>query len=1099
MKNGFLVVLLFFIFSGSFAQSQNAISKKINNQKLQNAVFKDVKLFHVKTEAFSTIEHIKDVVKIATVLEFKKTEAEKIIHENPGCIFFTIPLSANTSIELELTQSSIVTPDFKVITSRNEGTSFNYKGCVHYQGIIKGDNTSIVAISIFENEVMGIISSPVLGNLVLGKIKDNGNDLHILYNDKDLLVSPSINCFTSDVSKGYDAQQLIIPSQISTNCIRIYWEMNYDIFLDKGNVNNTVNYALGLFNESATLYNNDNIPVELSQVFVWDTVSPYTGSSSINLLNQFQAYRNSFTSDIGALLGYDGSGGVAAGINGLCSPNLDYSQCYAGVSGSFQTVPTYSWSVEVITHEEGHLLGSRHTHGCVWNGNNTAIDGCGPSAGYPYEGSCSGAPIPSGGGTIMSYCHLTSAGINFSNGFGSQPAAVILNNFNNASCLSSCTGGVFCNSVSGMTTNSITTTSAVLNWAVANGAVSYWVRYRIAGTTTWTLDSTLTNSHTALGLTPGTNYEWQVQTACSGNNSGFTSSTNFITIPLVCNAPAGSTTSYISSVSATFNWTAAVAAIGYNIQYRQFGTLTWTNATTVNISYHAVGLIPNTDYEWQVQTICAGGGTSVYSTTINFTTLDAGAPVTVVLQPDAACGKDALIGDNVPTSTNINNYGDDPEFNALAWTAQGNPSNHRSLIEFDLSFIPVGSAVSSAYLSFYWNTTSQNPGHSNMSGPNNAILSAITSPWSEYTVTWVNQPGTTTLHQALLPASTSNNQDYLNIDVTDMVQDFVNSPTTNYGMMIREATESAYRSLVFASSDNVDPNLHPKLELTYAPNKTTCLNLQYSNCEGVDALIGDCILAGYDTLNFGDNPEFDALSWTYSGTRTDLRSLIYWNLSAIPTNAVVNSATLNLFWNPNSANTGHSNQSGQNNAEALKITSPWSENTLTWNTQPTTDTLHKVLIPASTSIQQDYAIDVTNLVQDMISTPSTNYGLMIKLINENYFRSLIFCSSDHPDPARHPRLDICYDISNSVSRPLTENNISINQDLQSQTVFIRSTNIFEKGMIVLLYSSDGNLVSRYENLTGNLFTITKSNFAPGIYFVQLIGKSNLKSGKVLFR
>jgi hypothetical protein len=73
---------------------------------------------------------------------------------------------------------------------------------------------------------------------------------------------------------------------------------------------------------------------------------------------------------------------------------------------------------DFVAHEMGHSFGSRHTHACVWNGNNTAIDGCGPAAGYGYEGSCSGAPIPSIGGTIMSYCHLTSTGINFNNGFG---------------------------------------------------------------------------------------------------------------------------------------------------------------------------------------------------------------------------------------------------------------------------------------------------------------------------------------------------------------------------------------------------------------------------------------------------------------------------------------------------------------------------------------------------------------------------------------------------------------------------------------------------------------------------------------------------------
>ena len=85
----------------------------------------------------------------------------------------------------------------------------------------------------------------------------------------------------------------------------------------------------------------------------------------------------------------------------------------------------------MVAHEEGHLLGSDHTHDCAWNGNNTKIDACGDFAGYTVTGCPQTVPaLPAGGGTIMSYCHLTTVGINFSLGFGPQPKAVILNNVN---------------------------------------------------------------------------------------------------------------------------------------------------------------------------------------------------------------------------------------------------------------------------------------------------------------------------------------------------------------------------------------------------------------------------------------------------------------------------------------------------------------------------------------------------------------------------------------------------------------------------------------------------------------------------------------------
>ena len=68
-------------------------------------------------------------------------------------------------------------------------------------------------------------------------------------------------------------------------------------------------------------------------------------------------------------------------------------------------------------------MGSEHTHKCVWNGNNTAIDGC-----YEPEGSCVRPPAPSTG-TIMSYCPR-----DFAKGFGSQPGNVIRNFVKTAPC-----------------------------------------------------------------------------------------------------------------------------------------------------------------------------------------------------------------------------------------------------------------------------------------------------------------------------------------------------------------------------------------------------------------------------------------------------------------------------------------------------------------------------------------------------------------------------------------------------------------------------------------------------------------------------------------
>ena len=102
--------------------------------------------------------------------------------------------------------------------------------------------------------------------------------------------------------------------------------------------------------------------------------------------------RTSFNGDLAHLLDYANYGGVAW-LTSLCG-STSSRMAYSGIDASFNHVPTYSWSVEVVSHETGHNMGSSHTHACVWNGDNTAIDGCGPAAGYT-EGSCPAAPVPS--------------------------------------------------------------------------------------------------------------------------------------------------------------------------------------------------------------------------------------------------------------------------------------------------------------------------------------------------------------------------------------------------------------------------------------------------------------------------------------------------------------------------------------------------------------------------------------------------------------------------------------------------------------------------------------------------------------------------------
>ena len=224
------------------------------------------------------------------------------------------------------------------------------------------------------------------------------------------------------------------------------------------------------------------------------------------------------------------------------------------------------------------------------------------------------------------------------------------------------------------------------------------------------------------------------------------------------------------------------------------------------------------------------------------------AQMTITLRPDSEIGKDAVIADNGQY-----NNGENENFYAMAWTNEGNPVIIRSLIEFDLSFIPPTSFIISSYLSLYNNPDclSNNGEHSSLSGPNTCWLQRITQEWDEHVVIWANQPTVTTLHQVTLPQSISPHQDYEDIDVTQLITDMIQNPETSHGFMLRLAQESYWRCMIFASSDHQNPEWRPKLVITYFP--PVVADFSFTVMDKTASFFSQCQGATSFLWNFGDN------------------------------------------------------------------------------------------------------------------------------------------------------------------------------------------------------------------------------------------------------
>lgn len=165
------------------------------------------------------------------------------------------------------------------------------------------------------------------------------------------------------------------------------------------------------------------------------------------------------------------------------------------------------------------------------------------------------------------------------------------------------------------------------------------------------------------------------------------------------------------------------------------------------------------------------------------------------------------------------------------WTSSSVPHVWRSLLRFDLSSIPAGSVIDSAYLSVYADSLSPSGlVGSPTYGTNNAVgIYRLTSTWDTATVSWLTQPGYTATDSVILPQSTDTVENYVRIDVSGLVKDAYTYG--NYGFLFKELQETTpYNSMIFFSpySYATNSSVVPTLVIKYR-NTTAVANVNGSN------------------------------------------------------------------------------------------------------------------------------------------------------------------------------------------------------------------------------------------------------------------------------
>lgn len=250
--------------------------------------------------------------------------------------------------------------------------------------------------------------------------------------------------------------------------------------------------------------------------------------------------------------------------------------------------------------------------------------------------------------------------------------------------------------------------------------------------------------------------------------------------------------------------------------------------------------------------------------------------------------------------------------------------------------------------------------------------------------------------------------------------------------------------------------------------------------QGKDVYLRDIV----PNTNQGNSRDFPAIAWTNGGTPVIARGLLDFELNQIPAGAIIDSAFLSLYSYVSSGNGTHSMRSGSNESVLQRVTQNWAEFTVTWNTQPASTSVNQVILPPTSVGSQHYLnINVTAMVNDMHNDPLNGHGFLIKLTNEQYYRSMIFASSDHPDTSLHPKLVVFYTLLSTAleEKESLESNFTLFPNLlHKNTITIRTNQMngdlqLHDNSGILLYSSI---------LNQSLNIINLPDLASGIYFVS---------------
>ncbi len=191
---------------------------------------------------------------------------------------------------------------------------------------------------------------------------------------------------------------------------------------------------------------------------------------------------------------------------------------------------------------------------------------------------------------------------------------------------------ITCDTVTGLTVSSISSTSANLTWTAVAGSSGYWYVVDMNSASPSVLGSFVAGTTiTVTGLTPGQNYYAHVLDSCGVGNLSEWVTVPFSTLSVTaCDTVTGLSVSSITNTSATLSWTAVAGSLGYEYIVNTSAAAPATPGTaTTATSIPLTGLTAGQSYYAHVLDSCAIGNLSAW-VTVPFLTLPGTTGVTQI-------------------------------------------------------------------------------------------------------------------------------------------------------------------------------------------------------------------------------------------------------------------------------------------------------------------------------------------------------------------------------------------------------------------------------------------------------------------------------------